>query len=331
MRSTLDLSLGHPLFLRPYWEKHSLDNTVSFQAFDHMKYRDDRVTGVLGQQLALLHKLLGNANVDGKQFVVGQGATQLLNAAIYAKPAHDYVFVKPPYFFRFPDIIKLQGPAMVEEPRPDVLHLVTTPSNPMNKNKIVVGVHPDDLIMDLCYNWPTYVDVVTNHNRDIMIFSLAKTTGHAGSRIGWAWVSDIHVAAKMDEFIETTTGGVSVEAQVRATRIIQTQNWKIEENKNEGQSLLQDTVFEYGAAKLKDRWEQVLSLNHQKLKPLNNSGMFLWAEYEGGFSQFFLDYQIAAMSGPTCGGYENQLRLNLGCPQRDFDELVLRLKGASYG
>ena len=47
------------------------------------------------------------------------------------------------------------------------------------------------------YNWPSLTNVTDNVDHDIMLFSLSKLSGHAGSRVGWAIVSDPEVAANM--------------------------------------------------------------------------------------------------------------------------------------
>ena len=40
------------------------------------------------------------------------------------------------------------------------------------------------LIHDLAYYWPQYTPISSPANYDLMLFTLSKSTGHAGMRIG---------------------------------------------------------------------------------------------------------------------------------------------------
>lgn len=69
------------------------------------------------------------------------------------------------------------------------IELVTSPNNPDGSiRKAVVNSpsgHQGKLIHDLAYYWPQYTPITSPADHDIMTFTFSKSTGHAGSRIGY--------------------------------------------------------------------------------------------------------------------------------------------------
>lgn len=55
--------------------------------------------------------------------------------------------------------------------------------------------------------------------------------------------------------------------------------------------------------------------------------MFAWCEYGNGYARqdLLFDLNIDSIDGPSSGGKLNQLRLNIGCKDEDFKELIVRL------
>ncbi|XP_012834595.1 PREDICTED: tryptophan aminotransferase-related protein 2-like [Erythranthe guttata] len=113
-------------------------------------------------------------------------------------------------------LFKWSGDARTFDKDGPYIEMVTTPNNPdgfiiepvLNRAK-GMPVH------DLAYYWPQYTAINSSADHDIMLFTVSKCTGHAGSRIGWAIVKDEAVARKMVKFIEVSTIGVSKEPQKR--------------------------------------------------------------------------------------------------------------------
>ena len=179
------------------------------------------------------------------------------------------------------------------------IKIVTNPNNPDGE----VTDPSSATILDLCYNWPQYTDVV-KYDHPIMVFSLSKTTGHANTRIGWAIIKDRVIAKKLEQYIEVSTGGLSIDAQVKAEKIIQTQL----KTKN--------TVFEYGKKILAARWEKIEKLKDSlPFKVLNKQGMFLWA-------QGICPKKISNLNGEALGGSYDNFRLNIGCSERTFKRFI---------
>jgi L-tryptophan--pyruvate aminotransferase len=327
----IDLSVGNPDFLIPYWEKLKPNDLVVPQ-HSFMPYHKGRAIPELHQAICHLHTDIGNAVVKDREIVVGHGATQVLIAAMWVwwdLYESCNFFIKPPYWFRLDKMAEMVSPdfgftTMLDgEYTEEVKKLdyagevVISPNNPDNSIRKHELAWP---IYDLCYNWPQYTEPV-KQNEDIMIFSLAKATGHAGTRIGWAIVKDPNVAEKMRYYIEMTTGGVSVEAQLRAERVITDSTWW-----TEGQS-----VFAYGKLVLSNRWQTFRKAVPDWLILNNNSGMFAWvsSDYFSGrtLESVFEDLGIKVMDGQKCGGGDLDARINLGCSEEEFSGLIQALEG----
>ena len=64
------------------------------------------------------------------------------------------------------------------------IELVCSPNNPDGavREAVVAG---GKAIHDLVYYWPQYTPITGRAARDIMLFTVSKSTGHAGTRIGY--------------------------------------------------------------------------------------------------------------------------------------------------
>jgi len=320
----LDLTLGHPRFMEPYWHNMGLSSgmgATSIKADAQMAYGDRSGSDDLKRKIISLHNAVGNAETQDRHVLVGHGATQILNAVLAQSP-HRHVYARPPYFFRFPQIFQALSliEALVPDPQVPFVELITAPSNP--DFEIYPETGSDWKVHDFCYNWPQYGPVL-KHDKPIMVFSLAKSTGHAGSRIGWALIKDKDIYDRACEFIDISSGGVSRDAQWRATHLLETQAFA-------AQSFSSFTsVFEYGRDVLVQRWNHIRTIQAPRLKILNRGGMFLWCELEG--SQNAADeimqlYGIKGLDGRICGGTSQNVRFNMGCTNEDFQEFMSRLK-----
>jgi len=65
------------------------------------------------------------------------------------------------------------------------IELITSPNNHdgITREPVVNG-DQGKLISDLAYYWPQYTAISLPANHDVMLFTISKCTGHAGSRIG---------------------------------------------------------------------------------------------------------------------------------------------------
>ncbi|XP_042018869.1 tryptophan aminotransferase-related protein 2-like [Salvia splendens] len=98
------------------------------------------------------------------------------------------------------------------------IEMVTSPNNPDGELRgHVVNKANGMLVHDLAYYWPQYMAITEPADNNVMLFTISKCTGHAGSRI----VQDLNVAKRMVKFLEISTIGVSKEAQLRSINILE--------------------------------------------------------------------------------------------------------------
>lgn len=83
-------------------------------------------------------------------------------------------------------LFKWAGDAATFDPeRAPYIEMVTSPGNPDGKiNHAVVEGGTGHVMHDLAYYWPHYTPITEAADYDIMLFTLSKSTGHAGTRIG---------------------------------------------------------------------------------------------------------------------------------------------------
>lgn len=310
-KKLLDLKYGNPAFMFPYWETATKGHAIPAP----MGYTKEGLDS-LKKAIIKLHKQYKNVDYKDKYLVIGSGATQLLAAAIHVIESDGYVTAPKPYFPRFPGIAGVAGSLFIpyaDRVKYSPTPIITSPNNPTGKFQITPK---RDYILDASYNWPQYTQLGTEYSQGpIIIFSAAKALGLASSRVGWAFVESEEIAKKMQEYIEMTTSGVSVDGQVRVQLAIQ-------------QSLSNiHSPFSYGKQVLEKRWKLIRLLSDRlPFKILSDSGMFLWIYMEnihGYLQEKMIDY----MQGQYCGMQSpNYARINIGCSDSEFNELIERLK-----
>jgi aspartate/methionine/tyrosine aminotransferase len=178
-----------------------------------------------------LHGQVGNAFIGNASIVIGVGAQQLLGAALYAlsrsscgSDHHAIAHARAPYYPKFKRQVEMSDcaawSAQHSAPSGVSVEFLTHPNNP--DGALAPPEYPDaSLITDLVYYWPSMVPTVEQRRDDLMIFSLAKLTGYAASRLGWALVRDAEVAALMAEYMAVMNGGgPGVESQLRGAKAL---------------------------------------------------------------------------------------------------------------
>lgn len=295
----IDMAWGSPTFLSEYWKKNPIK-------IDHIEKTNDYQMGsrdLLKENIKKLHLKIGNARVVDRHIVVASGGTQILLALLSVlknKLNVKYAWAEPPHFSRFPILTEISKLNWKNDK--SSIRIVSIPNNPDNQIKTLNNINKSKLIVDLCYNWPQYINDSDKIEYDlpIMVFSLSKATGHASTRIGWAIVKDENLAKELEYHIEVSTGGLSIDSQVKAEQIISHQlNVSYE-----------DSVFNYGKKELKKRWKQIKKAN-PKFKILNNNGMFLWAKGK-------CPKEIKHLNGVLLGSNDKHFRLNIGCSKKTF-------------
>lgn len=311
----IDARFGNPSFLHKYWEL--CDVHVTAKGGKKMNYLDAYGDDDLKRAILMLHIRIGNADVTERHVVLGVGASQVMSAAMYALSLDGpkIVHAESPYFSRFEHFTKFAGTGLEfwkDKPQPPHIQIITCPNNP---NGMTRNIKTSDItIHDLVYNWPQYTDVV-KYDEDIMVFGLAKATGHASTRVGWALVKDKEVADRMQHYIEMSTCGVGMESLNHAYRIMQIQE----------RLRPDDTCFAEGRKILRDRWQRLKKSlgNDSNVKLINDGGMFAWGRvFKGTATDHFRSKSILVVSGEYFGRTDKYFRINMGLLDGDFSNLV---------
>lgn len=80
---------------------------------------------------------------------------------------------------------KWAGDAKIFDKREPYIELVTSPNNPDGfVRHSMVNRSGGILVHDLAYYWPQYTPISSPADNDLTLFTVSKSTGHAGMRIG---------------------------------------------------------------------------------------------------------------------------------------------------
>ncbi|CAN0890384.1 Tryptophan aminotransferase-related protein 2 [Linum grandiflorum] len=292
----INLDQGDPTMYEKFWKQTVGDRaTVVIPSWEFTSYFSDSgsicwfLEPQLARQIVRLHRVVGNAVTDGRHIVIGTGSTQLFLAVLYAlcpQNVTDPVSVvsMAPYYSSYPTTIdslrsglfRWAGDASKFESHEPFVEFVTSPNNPDGFTRHpVVNRTGGFLVHDLAYYWPQYTSITSPSDHDITLFTVSKSTGHAGIRIGWALVKDAEVARKMTKFIELSSLGVSKDSQLRATKIMEVVSSDAEEESRRGSSL-----FEYGLKNMRRRWKML------RAAVKKSGGMFSLPDYRSEFCSF---------------------------------------------
>ncbi|XVE55104.1 hypothetical protein DITRI_Ditri03aG0134000 [Diplodiscus trichospermus] len=264
--------------------QHEASSALVVAGWHRMSYTFNDNTFVskeLERLIRKLHTIVGNAITENRFIIFGAGSTQVLNAAAYALSPENSsspagVVASVPYYALYKEQVeyfssekfKFQGDAYTwgnrSEGSTNMIEFVTSPNNPDGRlNKAILHGHNVQTIYDRAYYWPHFTPITAAADEDLMVFTLSKLTGHAGSRFGWAVIKDENVFNKMIIHMKENSMGVSKDSQLRAFKLLKTVL------EGEGKE-----IFEFGYQIMKSRWEKLiraLSLSNrfslQKINP----------------------------------------------------------------
>ncbi|XP_050223355.1 tryptophan aminotransferase-related protein 2 isoform X1 [Mercurialis annua] len=290
----INLDHGDPTMYERFWQQMGDKATIVIPGWQSVSYFSD--TGNIcwflepefARQIVRVHKMVGNAVTEDRYIVVGTGSTQLYQAVLYAlasQDAHEPISVvtAAPYYSSYPAITdclksglyKWAGDARSFEKKGQYIELVTSPNNPDGfVRQSVVNRSEGILVHDLAYYWPQYTPISSPSDHDIMLFTVSKSTGHAGMRIGWALVKDREVAKKMIKYIELNSIGVSKDSQLRAARVL-----KVVADSYESPSDSSDTLFGFAYHIMAERWQLLRAA-------VQHSGIFSLPKFSPGFCNY---------------------------------------------
>ncbi|CAN4078840.1 unnamed protein product [Withania somnifera] len=350
----VDADSGNPMFLEPFWKQNAGSSSVMVAGWHRMGYEFEDgslISKKLENVICKLHDTVGNANTSNKYILSGAGSTQLLNAAVYALSHTTYssttkVVASAPYYPVYKSQTELLDSKKYKfsgdtsswknkTKSTTFIEFVTCPNNPDGHlNKAVLQGKFARHIYDLAYYWPHYTPITGPMDEDLMLFTLSKLTGHAGSRFGWAIVKDKAVYERMVEYIDLNTHGIPRETQLRALKLL---NVVLQGDRRE--------MFRFGYTIMKSRWEkleEILSTSKRfSMEQLPSqhctfskqarppSPAFAWlkceAEDDKDCYNVLREADIVGRRGAAFGVENRYVRLSVVNSKDDFDLLQQRL------
>ncbi|RLN31071.1 hypothetical protein C2845_PM05G13660 [Panicum miliaceum] len=355
--AVLNLELGDPTMYEAFWREVGSRAATVIRGWQAMSYFSDPAAlcwflePELEREVRRLHRVVGNAVVDGYHLVVGTGATQLYQAAMYAlsSPARGdkpVPVVSPaPYYstdLQLSGFYRWAGDANTFA-GDECIELVCSPNNP--DGAVREAVTGGKAIHDLVYYWPQYTPIAGRAAHDIMLFTVSKITGHAGTRLGWALVKDREVARKMVYFVDRSTIGVSKESQLRATKILGVVSDAYETPPAGDSGATAPRLFDFARRRMEERWrtlhatvaasgaftlpEETTGYCNFNKRTVTACPAFAWlrCEKEGveDCAEFLAGHKIVARGGEQFGGDARCVRINMLDRDQVFDMLVQRL------
>ncbi|OWM65425.1 hypothetical protein CDL15_Pgr009015 [Punica granatum] len=291
----INLDHGDPTMYEKYWQRMGDKTTVVISGWQFTSYFSDPknlcwfLEPELAEEVVRLHRVVGNAITKDYHIVVGTGSSQLFQAALYALSSDASepmsVVSAAPYYSSYPVITdclksglyKWEGDAQAFDKSGPYIELVTSPNNPDGfVRQSVVNRSGGILVHDLAYYWPQYTPITTPADHDLMLFTVSKTTGHAGMRIGWALVKDEIIARKIVKYIELSTIGVSKDSQLRAAKVLRA----VSDSCGVAHPFKEETFFGFSHHSMESRWMLLR-------EAVNRSGIFSLPEFTPGFCNFW--------------------------------------------
>ncbi len=344
----------HPLFLNrgmfllnEWWEKENL--VIKYPINASSSYRLDVLPELEFLIRELHHKLAPHQSIDDSEFVFGIGATQLIHAALYATAlAHSikknppvnnktiistlYATQQEPGYIEYGSLIEIMHQALIHWVRfrdylsidpENLLEFVTTPNNPDGRIiKPVTGAHWT--IHDRVNHWPFFMNsenfdfyLETFEDDQISIFSLSKILSFSGSRLGYAFVKDEHIAHYMRHYVIMATHGLVSDSQFHAIAALK--------------YLLEDHLYDYTnwiTERLNERWARMkAALKGKEVILLNEQGPAAWIKAPGDAREYLLKrYNLEGTYGKEYGVTDEYARLNMLCKTSAFNECIWRLE-----
>ncbi|KAL9243123.1 hypothetical protein vseg_017051 [Gypsophila vaccaria] len=358
----INLDHGDPTMYETYWQNAGDKSTVVISGWQSMSYFSDVnnlcwfLEPTFAKEVIRLHKVVGNAVTEGRHIVVGTGSTQLFQAALYALSldhATDHpisVVSATPYYSFYRQVIeylksglyKWAGDTANFDGEDPYIELITSPNNPDGfVRQPVVNRSGGMLVHDFAYYWPQYIPITAPADHDIMLFTVSKTTGHAGMRIGWALVKDKEVAKRMTKFIELSSIGVSKDSQLRAAKLLQTVS---DSREHSSDYKKRDDFFEISYHLVANRWKQLReAVNQSRMfttpefplgfckytsRTFRTQPAFAWLKCEGEVEDcesFLRNHKILTRGGKHFGMSPKYVRISMLDRESNFDLFIKRL------
>ncbi|GFY96448.1 pyridoxal phosphate (PLP)-dependent transferases superfamily protein [Actinidia rufa] len=236
-----DADGGDPLFLEPFWIHHAASSALVVAGWHRMSYV--KIHNFWGR-LNPTHKCCGLCSLSPDN--------SSSPARVVASIPYYPIYQIQTDFFNSVNF-EFQGDASLwkannSDSSTNVIEFVTSPNNPDGqlKKAVLQGSSSVKAIHDHAYYWPHFTAIPAPADEDIMIFTISKLTGHAGSRFGWAVVKDEAVYQRMVWYMTLSSMGVSRDAQLRALKLLKVVL------KGDGRR-----IFDFAYNTMSKRWEKL--------------------------------------------------------------------------
>eukprot|EP01108_Squamamoeba_japonica_P007921 TRINITY_DN6886_c0_g1_i1.p1 TRINITY_DN6886_c0_g1~~TRINITY_DN6886_c0_g1_i1.p1 ORF type:complete len:408 (+),score=53.70 TRINITY_DN6886_c0_g1_i1:113-1336(+) len=340
----LDAGQANGEMMAQYWDNQTDPWRIQIPSYYRTSYEPSQIiqdggnstsglTRLARTTLDNLHAVIGNANTTGRALVLGNGATQLIQAFIAAlsekagKPL--WVYTKAPFYPTFKVFAERSKWSLGFTQRTDlnpadVVEIITQPNNPDGRYDTPVYAAASH-IYDMVYYWPAGAGKqMTLTDVDISVWSASKSIGHAASRFGWAYVRDPTLLTSLDTYLHFSTHGVGVEAVWRSLNLLQHVT---------SQSVTDpSSFFGYASAKFKMRWQQLAAVfgTSTSFELVSRPGTwFAWIKcastIHGTCGELFEKAGIHGNYGAGETGVSGHVRLNLNLRDAKWKLVFKRL------
>ena len=317
----------------------------------------DICVDLLEQEVRALHGAVGNFDPEGFHYIPAVGSTELISAAMYGYNlgTRIAVYSDVPFYSGYKSTSDFFGrewlqsaaeaattaSAGTSNASAHVLEFVTSPNNPDGtmrgssvRGHTEGGATPAgtslSVVWDSAYYWPHYTSIAGDRGasaqeNDVVLFTLSKLTGHASSRVGWAFTRNHSIAESLKAYVGVN-GGVSREAQLRASTILASE-------RKRGYP-----VLSWARDTMHGRWEtleEILGATGNatclELHPRDDesSPAYAWLRCTKAadcFSSLLQGAGITGRAGTQFGASSDYLRLELLMGSRDFDAMQRKLR-----
>lgn len=303
----VDLAVGQPYFL---------ENLPFTQFPNHKTY--NLKYPIFGGETPLVEEILNFHGGAYKYAVVANGGKQALLAAFFAYGRY-FLSHRAPYWPSYPTLAKLAGSNFLpytEKVGSGTLLVNTSPNNPDGSQ--------DDQpchILDAAYNHNMY-GATTLPPHEVSVWSASKLLGLSGARVGWLCTNNEEIARKAGQYVEITTSGVCVDAQLQVSGVLSHLN-------------VADTSSHYSNARsvllrngeLFTRYLSDYVLEYEGV-PKTGTGMFAWFKVKD-LAKFNLALERAGVKmlpGEACGGGRDWFRMSCGHRNQVTEDALRKLQ-----
>ncbi|KAE8731314.1 Pyridoxal phosphate (PLP)-dependent transferases superfamily protein, putative isoform 2 [Hibiscus syriacus] len=205
--------------LRGECRRHSTSSALVLSGWNRMSYTYSDTTFFSQQLESLIRKLHAFVGMQSHETdtlfsaqVRPKSLVRLLMHCLFKMPPHSrlhelllqsyYTLYKYQVEYFNSEKFKFEGDAYKWRNRSDgsadVIEFVTAPNNPDGRlNKAILDGPNVKTIYDRAFTGHILQPIPAPADEDLMVFTLSKLTGHAGSRFGWAVIKDETVFNRM--------------------------------------------------------------------------------------------------------------------------------------